>query len=50
MLNAWFTADGQQFLVDGEVGLEGVPEQNRAEVAQQLEVMQRIVAAALKRR
>ncbi|GAX74390.1 hypothetical protein CEUSTIGMA_g1838.t1 [Chlamydomonas eustigma] len=44
------TYDGQQFLVDGELGLEGVPLQYRAEVAQQLEVMQRLVAAALQRR
>lgn len=37
-------------MVDGDLGLVGVPEQYRAEVAQQLEVMQRLVAAALMRR
>ena len=42
------TYDGQQFMVDGEAGLANIPEPYKEEVAQQLEVMQRLVAAALK--
>lgn len=42
------TYDGQQFMVDGEAGLSNIPEQYREEVAQQLEVMQKLVVAALK--
>lgn len=43
-------ADGKQFLVDEGVGLACVPEQYRNEVAAQLEVMQRLAAAALNRK
>lgn len=32
-----YPIDGQQFMVDGDLGLAGVPEQYRDEVAQQLE-------------
>jgi hypothetical protein len=42
------TYDGQHFMVDGEAGLSNIPDQYKEEVAQQLEVMQKLVIAALK--
>ena len=42
------TYGGQQFMVDGEAGLSNIPDQYKEEVAQQLEVMQKLIVAALK--
>ncbi len=40
-------ADGEQVIVDPDVGLAGVPEQHRAEVQQQMQLLQRLAARTL---
>ncbi len=40
-------ADGQQFMVDGQASLDNVPKALRAEVREQLLLMQRLATAAL---
>jgi hypothetical protein len=39
-------ADGRQFMVDAGTGLANVPDKYRKEVSAQLEIIQRIAAAA----
>jgi len=43
-----FRADGRQFMVDAGTGLANVPDKYRKEVEAQLEVIQKLTAAALK--
>ena len=40
-------ADGKQFMVDAETGLANIPDRYRTEVAQQLEILQKLASAAL---